>query len=41
MIMKFHVSLLMTSLDLLEKREGHLTGTKKFKELKNKQTINY
>ena len=29
MIMKFHGSLPMTSLDLLERREGHLIGTKK------------
>jgi len=28
MIMKFHGSLLMTSLDLLERREGRLIGTK-------------
>ena len=30
MIMKFHGSLLMTSLDLLERREGRHTGTKNF-----------
>jgi len=28
MIMKFHGSLLMTSLDLLERKEGRLIGTK-------------
>ena len=28
MILKFHGSLLMTSLDLLEKREDHPTGTR-------------
>ena len=35
MIMKFHGSLLMISLDLQERREGHLTGTKKFHILVN------